>query len=67
MVTSETYVIKLPMYLFFIWRLDFDGGRSITRAIGLDFFGAQIELASLVAISGPKKSTFSGPTPSNGY
>jgi hypothetical protein len=36
-------------------RIDFDGGRSITRAIGLDFFGAQMELASLVAISGPKK------------
>ncbi len=62
--------IKLPMYLLFYMTLGlnyFDVGKSVTWAIGrgglcnLDFF-----LALLVAISGPKKVSISGPTPSNG-
>jgi hypothetical protein len=50
---------------------DFDAGISITRASGRglgpgnrDFFGPCDEMASLFAISGPKKSLFPGPNPS---
>jgi hypothetical protein len=46
-----------------------DGGKSITRAIGrgglgnLDLFWAQMALASLAAISGPKKDSIFGSLP----
>ena len=50
---------------------DFVRDKSITWAIGRcgprksPLFWTQMALALLVSISGPKKSRFSGPTPSN--
>jgi hypothetical protein len=48
---AKLLYIKLSMYLFFIWR------RVSKDGVGpenLDFFGPNWQLASLVAISGPK-------------
>jgi hypothetical protein len=50
--TTALGYIKQPMYLLFLWLLS-------------RLFWAQIALASLVPFQGPKKSRFSGPTPSN--
>ncbi len=41
--------------------MDLDEGKSISRGI----FGAQMALATLVPISGPKEVSISGPIPSN--
>jgi hypothetical protein len=48
--------IKLPMYQLFLWRL---------YLYLSQFFWVQMAFASLVPFQGPKKSRFSGPTPSN--
>ncbi len=61
------------MYCFFIWHLhlnDFDEGFLLGPLEGVGpenshFFWAQTAAALLVAISGPKKVCFSGPTSSN--
>ncbi len=67
--------IKLPMYgtccLYGAGRMDLDGGKSFFsgrlrgRALKSRLFWAKIALAALVPISGPKKVSISGPTPSN--
>ncbi len=58
------------MYLFFYMALgfnDFGAGKFITQAIGRDgalksqLFWAQMALASLIAISGPKTVLILGP------
>jgi hypothetical protein len=60
---AKLMYIKLPMYLFFYTALglnDFDGGYS-------NFEGHWNGWALIFSIFlGPKKSPFSGPTPSNG-
>ncbi len=58
--------IKLPMYLLFIWLLNLMVLRRATSLLGTSqLFWAQMALASLMLFQGPKKSRFSGPTPSN--
>jgi hypothetical protein len=57
-VHKVTYV---PVFYMALGLNDFDGGKSNTRAIGgvslkiSTFLGAKKQLASLTAISGPKK------------
>ncbi len=68
MATSETHLHKLLMYLFFIWRLDLMILMQGNRANGLDpfnFFGPKWYSLSSLPFQGPKKSGFSGHTPSN--
>jgi hypothetical protein len=56
--------IKLPMYLFYymalIWfwwgQIHYSGPLEELGPENLELFGAQMALASLIAISGPKKS-----------
>ncbi len=58
---TKLMYIKLPMYLFYmaLGLNDFDGGKSITRAIGRGLGPENLN------IFGPK-SRFSGHTPSSG-
>jgi hypothetical protein len=54
------------MYLLFIWLLNLMVLRRATSLLGASkLFWAQMALASLMPFQGPKKSRFSGPTPSN--
>ncbi len=59
------------MYLLFLifmarYVMVLRGAKSLRGALeGVAFFWAQMALASLVPFQGPKKSRFSGPTPSN--
>jgi hypothetical protein len=65
--------IKLPMYMLIIWGWTYEFGweKSISRGVwrggpwNLDFFGPKMELATQVAIWGPKKVSISGPTHAN--
>ena len=52
-------LFDIPMYCTF-----YDVYYALSRTHS-PFFGAKWQLAALVAISGPKKSWFSGPAPSN--
>jgi hypothetical protein len=60
--TTALGYIKLPMYQLFLWRLYLiilRGATSLLRAL------EGVGLHSLVPFQGPKKSRFSGLTPSN--
>ncbi len=60
------YII-LPMFFYMVLGLnDFYAGKSSKRPLEGRTFCPERALASLVDISGPKKSRFSGPNPSNG-
>ncbi len=59
--TTALGYIKLPMYQLFLWRLYLMVLRGATSLL----FWSQMALASLVPFQGPKKSQFSGSTPSN--
>ncbi len=74
---GHVWYIKLPMYLFFIWSLfGLNNGYSGLHPLlgpldgvgpeNLHFFGPKWHLLSLWPFQGPKKSQFSGTTPSNG-
>jgi hypothetical protein len=52
--TAKLMYIKLPMFLFFIWHLILMGENPLLHQKGW----AQMALALLVAISGPKKDSF---------